>query len=304
MYRLRVLTAYLSRLMPDLRGKRRLGNMLSKFLTNFDSDRECIEKIEMKDKSLMLLDVRSRSEQKAYWTGKYDDEMIFKLSNCLKENCTVLDVGANIGFYSVALGQKVKKLNGRLYAFEPVRSNSNRLVDNIALNQLEKNVLPCNIALGNEEASVEVSMENTNNSTTGNAVIITGDMPDNHFGANSQVSIMRLDTFAKKQNINDCDLIKIDVEGAEVMFLQGGKHFICENRPIIFGEFNNYFMPKFGHTFMDVVDIFSTLDYRFFKLSKHNQFDEIKEFHSKLENVLLVPSEKSSQVVRQMGIVV
>jgi hypothetical protein len=110
MYKLRNKIAFFSRHTPYIRGKFRLGKIISHLLSNYKNDQECITIIEMRDKSLMQLDVRSGTEQWPYWTGSYDDEIISKLSSCLKENCVVLDVGANIGLYSVALGNKLKAL--------------------------------------------------------------------------------------------------------------------------------------------------------------------------------------------------
>ena len=303
MYKLRNSVASWSRSTPYFRGKRRLGNSLSHILTNFNSDRKCISKVRMQNETWMQLDVRSRTEQWSYWTGYYDDDIITRLSNCLKEKCVVFDIGANIGFYSVALGCKLQTLNGQLYAFEPVKSNFDRLTTNISLNNLEKTVLPHKIALGDDESTIEMSMENINNSMTGNAVMVRGKIPSDYFGMNSLARLTRLDTFVKEQNIKNCHLIKIDVEGAEVMFLRGGVSFLSQTRPIIYGEFNNYFLPKFGSTFLDVVNIVSPWNYRFFKQNKSGQFIEIEEPQPKLEHILLTPSETSNSILNQLGVI-
>lgn len=303
MYKLRNSIASWSRSTPYFRGKRRLGKSLGHILTNFNSDRECLSNVRMQNETWMQLDVRSRTEQWSYWTGYYDDDIINKLSNCLKEKCVVFDIGANIGFYSVALGYKLQTLNGQLYAFEPVKSNFDRLTTNISLNNLEKTILPHKIALGDDESTIEMSMENVNNSMTGNAVMVRGKIPSNYFGINSQARLTRLDTFVQEQNIKNCHLIKIDVEGAEVMFLRGGVSFLSQTRPIIYGEFNNYFLPKFGSSFLDVVNIVSPWDYRFFKQNKFGQFIEIEEPQPRLEHVLLTPSETSNSILNQLGVI-
>jgi hypothetical protein len=108
MHQLRNSIAYLSRSTPYFRGKRHLGNVISHLLTNFNNNQECISKVKMRDGTSMRLDVRSRTEQWSYWTGAYDNDIISRLSNCLKEKCIVFDVGANIGFYSVPLGRTYK----------------------------------------------------------------------------------------------------------------------------------------------------------------------------------------------------
>lgn len=303
MYKIRNLVAYLSRSTPYFRGKRRLGNILSHILTDFDSDRECISKVKIRDETLMQLDVRSRTEQWPYWTGNYDNDIISKLSNCLSENCVVFDVGAHIGFYSVPLGRQLQKLNGQLYAFEPVKSNFERLTTNLSLNNLEDTVLAHNVALGDDESIILMSMESNNNSNTGNVVMVKGEIPTNYFSINSKARLTRLDTFVKEQNIKSCHLIKIDVEGAEVMFLRGGASFLSQTRPIIYGEFNNYFLPKFGNSFLDVIDIVSPWNYRFFQKQKNDSFVEIKQLKPNLEHILLIPSETPDSILNQLGVI-
>lgn len=294
--------ASLSRSTPYFRGKRRLGNMISRLFTDFDRDKECISTVKMLDGSWMQLDVRSRTEQWPYWTGSYDNDIIERLSSCLKENCIVFDVGAHIGFYSVALGRKLKALSGQLYAFEPVKSNFERLTTNILLNNLEEIVSAHNIALGDAQGIVEMCMENENNSRTGNAVMVKGEIPTDYFGMNSTASLTMLDSFVKEQQIDNCHLIKIDVEGSEVMFLRGGISFLRKTRPIIYGEFNSYFLPKFGHSFLDVVDIVSPWKYRFFQQTKLCQFVEIKHIKPDIENILLIPAETPDSFLKQLGV--
>lgn len=276
MYALRDSTASLSRSTPYFRGKRRIGNLISRLCTNFNHSPECISKVKMQDGSLMKLDVRSRTEQFSYWTGTYDNKIISKLSSCFTKDCIVLDVGANIGFYTVPFAHKLKKLGGHVHAFEPVNSNFERLVSNISLNNIETTVSAHCLALGDDEGIIEMSMESDNHSSSGNAVMVKGEIPANYFGVKSTARLTRFDTFAKEENIKYCSLIKIDIEGAEVMFLRGGISFIKRTRPIIYGEFNSYFLPKYGNTFSDVVDIFKPLKYRFFKQVSSSDFLEVE----------------------------
>ncbi|MFM6139285.1 MAG: hypothetical protein ACKPCP_34970, partial [Sphaerospermopsis kisseleviana] len=68
-------------------------------------------------------------------------------------------------------------------------------------------------------------------------------------------------------------------------------------------EFNNYFLPKFGHSFLDVVDIISPYQYRFFKQNNSCKFVEIRQPKPTLENMLLIPAEKSDSILEQLGVV-
>jgi FkbM family methyltransferase len=71
-----------------------------------------------------------------------------------------------------------------------------------------------------------MSMESSNNSQTGNAVMVMGEICSDYFERNSMALLTTLDLFAEEQKIKKCHLIKIDVEGAEIVFLQKNKFFI------------------------------------------------------------------------------
>jgi FkbM family methyltransferase len=290
------------RALPHFRGKSRAGVAIGRLLTDIDDDEDCIVTIRMRDGSFMRIDMRSRTEEWAYWTGDYDGEIMSRLRTCLTPGCAVLDVGANVGFYSIALGKTVKALGGTLYAFEPVASNWKRIEQAVVLNGLEQTVRPFNIALGDRNGSIQMFMEQDNRASTGNAIIITDNVAD-QLSQNVTARITKLDTFAEEQNIQSCHLIKIDVEGAEVMFLRGGLGFLRKHRPIIYGEFNAYWLKKFGGSFMEVVEILKPLDYRFFKETEGSEFLELSQPAEGDENVLLAPAETSSSVLRELGVV-
>jgi FkbM family methyltransferase len=284
--------ALLFRYLPGFRGKSHIGTLLGKLLNFYIDGEDCIVTVKLKDASLMQLDIRSRTEQWAYWTGYYDYPIISKLCRSLQSEWVVFDVGANVGFYTIPFGKRLSSLNGKVYAIEPVPSNSERLSNAVKLNHLESTVLVQSIALGDEEGIMSMWVEATNNASTGNAGLIRGNVDANpETDRKIKVQIKTLDNFAQEQQIISCNLIKIDIEGAEVMFLKGGINFITKHRPIIYGEFNTYFMHKFGYSFLDVINILKPLGYEYFKEIKDGNFVKISQPHAEVENVLLVPND-------------
>lgn len=275
---------------------------MGKLLMSANDEEGNIVTAKMKDRSLMRLDARSRTETWAYWTGVYDTAIMTKLASLFEDDYVVFDVGANVGFYSIALGRKLRSKQGKLYAFEPVPNNYKRILESVELNKLQKVVHAYNIALGEEEGTIEMSMEGTNNASSGNAVINRGE----DAGAESQsvsAKITTLDSFAQEHNLTACHLIKIDIEGAEVMFLKGGVNFIAAHRPIIYGEFNRYWIKQFGHSFEDVVEIMKPLDYRFFKQINPRQFVEVTNPKAGTEDVILAPKETPDSTLKKLGVI-
>lgn len=147
--------AKLFRSLPRFRGKSKLGSLLIHPLTNYQIEEECIMTVPMRDGSIMEIDLRN-FEKDAFFTGEYDYNLIQKLSKLLKSSCTLLDVGANIGFYSIALGNQLKRSfhNSKIWSFEPVQSNFDRLNCMIQANQLDEIVHLFKVALGNQEGEV------------------------------------------------------------------------------------------------------------------------------------------------------
>ena len=150
--------------------------------------------------------------------------MVGRLCACLAEVPVVLDIGVNVGFYAVPFGMASKRVHGKVYAFEPVRSNFERLQQQIRLNELEETVSACHNALGEEDGVVAMLMENTGSAATGNAVLARAAAAP--FGTAESVPITTLTNACERLHIGACRLIKIDVEGAELMVLRGGAGFL------------------------------------------------------------------------------
>lgn len=292
------------RALPQFRGKGPMGVVVGRLLTDFNNPKDCIVTIKMRDNTLMRVDIRSKTERWAYWTGEYDRSVIQRLATCLQNNSVVFDVGANVGFYTVALGSRLAAVHGKLYAFEPVPSNFSRLNECVRLNHLTGVVSAFDVALGDEEGIIEMCMATDDDAATGNAVLLKGKVAEeDKLVANALVRITRLDAFAREKGIEACHLIKIDVEGAEVMFLRGGIEFLSRHRPIIYGEFNHYWLKQFSHSFLDVVNIIQPLNYRLFKRTNKVQFIEIKQPAVGTEDVLLCPLETPAATLTRLGVV-
>jgi FkbM family methyltransferase len=141
------------------------------------------------------------------YTGLLEfDDMLFLL-HYLNSDDFFLDIGANVGIYSV-LAAGVKE--AKVIAFEPIPSTFKHLYDNILINNLFKNVEVKNIGLGKKEGVLKFTQE----FDAANHVISTNEYTRNSI----EVNIKRLD------EIIDSSLptmLKIDVEGFESEVLEG-----------------------------------------------------------------------------------
>lgn len=136
----------------------------------------------------------------------------------LKENAIILDIGANIGSHTLywAIERKAKKI----YSFEPFDMIYEILNTNIKINYLQDKVTIYNFGLYDEECKAEIDRFSKNN--IGGTNFIKNN--------NGRFQLKTLDSLNIKEHI---DLIKIDVEGAEIETLRGGLKTIEKNKPII-----------------------------------------------------------------------
>jgi FkbM family methyltransferase len=144
----------------------------------------------------------------------------------LEPGMTVLDVGANIGMYTVLAARRVGPA-GRVHAFEPTPAVAGSLLRNIALNALDNVVV--------NEAAVS--------DTAGVATLFLGETCDRSSlaggGTPVQVEAVTLDGYLADCEVPKVDVVKMDVEGAEARALRGaGRLLAGEDAPVLMLEFN------------------------------------------------------------------
>jgi FkbM family methyltransferase len=150
---------------------------------------------------------------------EYDD-MLFLLHFLRKED-TFLDIGSNVGVYSVLASAEV---GAETIAFEPIPSTFEILQKNLALNGLQSDrVHALNLGLGSQEGSLAFTKsEDTVNDVATEQEISSGDI--------LQVPVGKLDDVLEKYSLKDVVFMKIDVEGFETEVLRGGSGLLNDKR--------------------------------------------------------------------------
>lgn len=288
-----------ARFLPPGRQKAVVGRLITDHL--IPASKPTVTEVPMRAGHRMLLDPRSRTEGGPFWNGEFDEDDVAFFRACIQPGDTVFDVGANVGLISIPLGCHLASLgSGQLISFEPIKANYERLMANIKLNGLENIARVYNVALGDHEGTLEISMETRHGSQTGNAIAsdIVGD--GKNFIRNS-CTLTRLDTLAAQQGIAKVDFMKVDIEGAEMLFLNGGAGFIAAHRPTIYGEFNSGLMPKFGHSFLDVYAFFKERRYRAFAFADALLPDELTNPGPSTGNAFFVAEEKAEILLQRVA---
>ncbi len=174
----------------------------------------------------------------ALWEKQEFDKEIFDfLTGTVKrgKRQVFLDIGANIGSYTLKLKQIFPK--SEIHAFEPIPSTYRQLERNIAVNNPE-HVFTYNLALSDHNGKLIMR----NDLDTGNYIEKTKKKNT------SEVRTMKLDDFIKKEGIKRIDVMKCDVEGAELLVLNGAKKSLQKWMPILVLEVCDHHTRRFGYS--------------------------------------------------------
>ncbi len=180
--------------------------------------------------------------------GKYEsllEDLIFEL---VETSSKFLDIGANMGFYSI--GAALTNKSVAVIAFEPNPMIRETLEYNATLNNVGRNITFLEIALSDFQGTETFSVPAFTGSGGGS---LRNLHPEEGAPNEFNVKVERLDKF-RDQTIGT-DLIKIDVEGAEYNLLMGGLATIKENQPTIVIELLRKWMKPFGRAPNDVVKV-------------------------------------------------
>lgn len=155
---------------------------------------------------------------------------------------TVVDVGANLGFFSLMIAPLLRP-GGRIVALEPSRRTFAKLSRTIARNGLGDVVTAVNSGCAATAGSATLHQVSA---SSGNATILAA-------GAGEEVGLTRLDDLG----LDRVGLLKIDTEGYESEVLKGATGLLGESRPTLFIELGGHYLAGT----LEAVDLLTELGY-------------------------------------------
>jgi FkbM family methyltransferase len=214
--------------------------IMKKFESNFKSDYAIVQG------SKMFLDPGDSLDLSI--NGVYGELDTKIIRDNIKEGDIVIDIGANIGYYTLIFAQLVGS-SGKVFAFEPEPKNFEILRKNIEINNYQ------NIIAEQKIVSDESGMTKLFIAEQG----IVGHRINQQKSSQKfiEVESIILDNYIKKLNLdNKINFIKIDVEGSEPKVLEGAKEIMQKSNQLkIFTEFNREFVKKYGIEPKEMIDL-------------------------------------------------
>jgi FkbM family methyltransferase len=177
----------------------------------------------------LLLDMQT---EKDFWLGTYEPELQWALGEVARPGMIAYDVGANIGYITLMLARAVG-LTGSVVAFEPLPANLERLERNLALNGLSGRVRIAPVALASGEGTLRFHVHASG--AMGKAEGSAG-RADEAYQAEISVPSTSLDAFVYERLGPVPHLVKMDIEGGEVLALPGMRRLLREARPTLLLE--------------------------------------------------------------------
>lgn len=185
--------------------------------------------------------------------GAYDKNETNLLMDIVKENDVVLDIGANLGWYTINWLKRLKKVT--VFSFEPMPNTFAKLMQNLMINGQDiNNAFNFGLSNINEEKNFFWDTERCGASSMVN-------LRDTDKTANISCVVKRLDDIFPSLNVDKLDFIKCDVEGAEKLVFEGGIETIRKFKPIIFAEMLRKWSKKFNYHPNDIIKLLADVGY-------------------------------------------
>jgi FkbM family methyltransferase len=215
--------------------------------------------------SMMQIDLRETIAQQIYLTGAFEPDILWLMTCLVEPGMSVIDAGAHIGFFTLALGQLVGP-NGRVDAFEPTPSTKIHLDTNVR-NAGFTHVFTHSLAIWSEPTELQLhdlgSEFSAYNGVSAPRLPPDVKVPEANLRSVSATSI---DHFVAGGDRLP-SLIKLDVECAEFFAISGMRETIATAKPMIIveiGDFPGGDMPSTYNT----LELLGKLGYELYSIGR------------------------------------
>ena len=179
--------------------------------------------------------------QRCIYLGCYERKETQLVRRQLKRGMTFLDVGANVGYFSL-LAASIVGESGRVLSIEPLPDLYQILKETIDRNHIKNIEL---LRIGLDDSDHVGVIYRPPESQHNNSPSVFG----SEEGTPVDISFKRLDNTLQEQNIETVDVMKVDVEGMEARTLAGASEAMTHRRiKAVLMEFNDYWLRKAGTT--------------------------------------------------------
>lgn len=207
-------------------------------------------------------------------SGVFEEHSTRIARRLIKEGDTVLDVGANIGYYSVMFSKLVGE-TGKVFAFEPTKFFGTVLRMNLEANGCT-NVAMFKLGLSNKDQELIIQIGDSSASlhVPGKRALRTEEI----------IELKTLDGFIEEYKPQKIDFVKVDVDGHEPAFLEGAWKTLERYDPTILIEISHLHYLEAGYTAWGFYDLLKNKKYRIYSEDNFTEFKTKEDFLIKCGN--------------------
>lgn len=210
----------------------------------------------------MLLDVKDVIQRRLYYFGDYEPELCQLLEQHLRPGSVFVDCGANCGTFTL-LGAR---LGAEVHSFEPDADNFHTLGVNLALNHLTATINQA--CVGDTKGEVEFFINDPRQHNRGRHTLVNdGTMTP------VKVHCTTLDDYCS--SFSRLDVLKMDVEGAELRVLRGAERLLRRLRPMIIFEAHEKGATRFGSSAAELKKWLIAHQYSLSRLTESGLVDDV-----------------------------
>jgi len=191
----------------------------------------------------------------------------------LKPGMLFFDIGANLGQYTLLAAKRVGT-EGQVHSFEPCNRMFAEMEFNVKLNELSNICVLNKTALSNKVGTAKLSRYEAGSEVYGS--LGAQYQSDTPIIDHEVVKTTTLDTYVEEKGIDRIDLIKMDIEGAELLALQGSEHTLSKSiAPAIVLEMADFNTVGFGYQAIEIWDYLEMLGYNMYFFDKHGRISAL-----------------------------
>jgi FkbM family methyltransferase len=200
----------------------------------------------------MIINPADGVSYEIFMRGCYEENTVAAMRSMLHSGMTFFDIGTHFGQYTLMAAAEVGP-TGAVHSFEPGPIQFGFLSRNVALNHC-KNVSLNNVALSDQEGEMDF------------VVPSLGSLGQSHLATAGETGhkaqVITLDGYCEKNGIKKIDVMKVDVEGAEMQVFRGANNVLRDFPPAaIFYETIEILNKNFGYTCDEMHSLFESCGY-------------------------------------------
>ncbi|SIR77218.1 methyltransferase, FkbM family [Haladaptatus litoreus] len=197
-----------------------------------------------------------------------EQTVIESLLTDVRDSDIVFDIGANIGTHTCFVGKSLR--SGRVIAFEPMPTNAIRLRHNLSMNLPASRWEVAELALSNEEGSGTLAVEGKRYGEGKHALSSDGELT---------VDVSRGESLIEEGRYPAPDILKIDVEGAELRVLEGFGEQLSNVR-VIYVELHYDLSAEYGTSTAEIETYLRDYGFEIERLSDRSDAYHIRAIRS------------------------